>query len=71
MNAANSSSPLGKLIPVLLVFAGLVGLYYLYQYLFGIKTGNKYTLLSDKQNANIDPSKPIVITSDKLPSVFE
>jgi hypothetical protein len=69
--ANNSSTPLGRLIPVLIIFAGLIGLYYLYQYLFGIKTGSKYTLLSDKQNANIDPSKPIVITSDKLPSLFE
>jgi hypothetical protein len=72
MNAANNSStPLGRVIPVLLIFAGLIGLYYLYQYLFGPKTGNKYDLITTNMPANIDPSKPITITSDKLPSIFE
>lgn len=72
MEANNSSSPLGRLVPVLLVLAGLIGLYYLYQYLFGPKTGNAYTLIgSAPMAANIDPAKPITITSDKLPSLFE
>jgi len=67
----NSSSPLGRLIPVLIVFLGLIGLYYLYQYLFGPKTANVYTLLSKTQSANIDPSHPIIITTDKLPALYE
>lgn len=67
----NSSSPMGRLMPVLIVFLGLIGLYYLYQYLFGPKTGNSYPLLTTTQNANVDPSHPIVITSDKLPTLFE
>ena len=72
MNAANnSSSILGRVIPVLLTIASLFGLYYLYQYLFGAKTGNKYDLITNNMSANIDPSKPITITSDKLPSIFE
>lgn len=72
MNTANnSSSPIGKLIPFLIVLIGLVGLYYLYQYLFGPKTSSSYTLLSGKRSANIDPSKPITITSDKLPAIYE
>lgn len=71
MESENSSSPLGKLIPVLIVLAGLIGLYYLYQYLFGAKVGNSYALLSNSQAANIDVSKPIIITSDKLPSLYE
>jgi hypothetical protein len=72
MNAAsNKSSPIGRLVPVLLVLAGLVGLYYLYQYLFGPKSTNAYTLISGTQSANIDPSKPITITSDKLPIIYE
>lgn len=71
MNASNSSSPLGKLIPVLLVFAGLVGLYYLYQYLFGPKASNSFSLISGSQKAHIDPSKPITITEDKLPQLYE
>lgn len=72
MEATNkSSTPMGRLVPVLIVFLGLFGLYYLYQYLFGPKTGNSYPLLTATQNANVDPSHPIVITSDKLPTLFE
>jgi len=56
---------------MLLVLAGLIGLYYLYQYLFGPKSTNAYTLISGTQSANIDPSKPITITSDKLPIIYE
>jgi len=69
--AANKSSPIGRLVPMLLVLAGLIGLYYLYQYLFGPKSTNAYTLISGTQSANIDPSKPITITSDKLPIIYE
>jgi hypothetical protein len=71
MEANNSSSPLGRLVPVLLILAGLIGLYYLYQYLFGPKTGNSYALITSNTPANIDPAKPITITSDKLPALFE
>jgi hypothetical protein len=72
MNAvANNSTPLERVFPVLFVFAGLVALYYLYQYLFGPKGQNAYTLVSKTQSANIDPGSPITITSDKLPSIFE
>lgn len=71
MEAANTSSPLGKIIPVLLIFAGLIALYYLYMYLFGPKSTSTYTLISKTQSASIDPSKPITITSDKLPSIYE
>jgi hypothetical protein len=67
----NSSSPVSKLIPVLIFFAGLIGLYYLYQYLFGPRTGNSYVLLSKTQDANIDPVKPITITSNNLPVLYE
>jgi hypothetical protein len=71
MEAANNSSPVGRVIPVLLIFAGLVGLYYLYQYLFGPKSTNNYVLISKSMIANIDPSKPITITSDNLPVLYE
>lgn len=67
----NNSSPIGRMIPVLIVFAGLIGLYYLYQYLFGLKSTNSYTLISKTQNANIDPSKPITITSNNLATLYE
>jgi hypothetical protein len=71
MEAVNNSSPLGKSIPVLLFFVALIGLYYLYMYLFGPNSVNAYTLIAKTQVANIDPSKPITITSDKLPSIYE
>lgn len=71
MEAANNSSPVARVIPVLLIFAGLVGLYYLYQYLFGPKSSNVYTLVPSNTNATIDPAKPITITSDKLPTIYE
>jgi hypothetical protein len=58
-------------MPVLLIFAGLVGLYYLYQYLFGPQSVSSYAIVSQKQSANIDPAKPITITSDKLPNIYE
>jgi hypothetical protein len=69
--AANNSSPGGRLIPMLLVFAGLIGLYYLYQYLFGARSSNAFTLISSNQSAQIDPSKPITITSNALPNIYE
>jgi hypothetical protein len=71
MNASNNSSPVSRIIPVLFIFAGLIGLYYLYQYLFGARASNTYSLISGKTSATIDPSKPIIITSDKLPTIYE
>lgn len=71
LNHAASGSPIGRLIPILLVFAGLIGLYYLYQYLFGLRTATPYTLIAKKQKADIDPSAPIVIRGDQLPPLFE
>jgi hypothetical protein len=71
MNAANNSSSSGKLVPVVVIILGLVGLYYLYQYLFGPRGTTPYTLLDKTRAANTDPSQPIVITSDKLPSIYE
>jgi hypothetical protein len=71
MEAVNNSSPLARVIPILLIFLGLVGLYYLYQYLFGPKRTNEYKLISSTTDATIDPAKPIIITSDKLPSIYE
>jgi hypothetical protein len=67
----SSSSLVGRIIPVLIFFSGLIALYYLYQYLFGPKVNNVYTLLSATQNANIDASKPITITSSNLPGLYE
>jgi len=68
MEATNNSSPVGRLVPVLLILAGLIGLYYLYFYLFGSKTGNSYILVDKTTDAT---SKQITVTSDKLPPLFE
>ena len=71
MSSMNNSSQTTKLITFVILFAGLIGLYYLYQYLFGPKTGNSYTLLSAKQSAIVDAAKPITITSNQLPALFD
>ena len=71
MSANNSSSPIARLIPIMVFFGGLIGLYYLYQYLFGATTGNSYPLLTATQSAIVDKSKAITISSNQLPSLFE
>lgn len=65
------SSPLKRSVPVLIIIVGLIGLYYLYHYLYGPKKNNVYTLLEKNTVANSNPSKPIIITSDKLPHLYE
>lgn len=70
-NQNSSASPVTRLIPVIIFFVGLLGIYYLYQYLFGPKTANQYVLLSETKEADVEPSKPILITSEKLPMLYE
>lgn len=70
-NQNNSASPVGRLIPVIIFAVGLIGIYYLYQYLFGPKTENRYVLLSETKQADVEPSKAIMISSDKLPSLYD
>jgi hypothetical protein len=67
----NQSSPVLRMIPYLLFFFGLIGLYYLYQYIFGAQTGVSYPLLTANQSAIIDSSAPIILDSSKIPTVFE
>lgn len=71
MESNTNSSPVSRLVSVLLFFLGLVGIYYLYDYLFGPKTMNAYTLNEKLQKADTDPVKPITIASDKLPALYE
>lgn len=66
-----NSSPVTRMIPILIFVVGLVCIYYLYQYLFGPTTSNQYVLLSGKKPAEVEPSKPIVVSADKLPSIYE
>jgi hypothetical protein len=71
-NNASNSSPISRLIPVLIFTAGLIALYFLYQYLFGPKTGQSYPLITKSQPAMIsDPTKAPYFASDKLPLLYE
>jgi len=71
MESNTNSSPVSRMVSVLLFFAGLIGIYYLYDYLFGPKTYNAYTLNDKVTRTDIDPAKPIVIASDKMPPLYE
>lgn len=70
-NIGTNSSPVARAIPILLFFVGLLGIYYLYQYLFGASTGNEFVLLSEEKAADTVPAKPIVVAADKLPLIYE
>jgi hypothetical protein len=71
MESNTNSSPVSRLISVLLFFAGLLGIYYLYDYLFGPKAFNSYVLNDKVMRADIDMTKPIIIASDKMPPLYE
>ena len=72
MSSANNSSPVTKMIPYLIFFVGLIGLYYLYNYLFGVHTGNAFPLLTANQSAMVSSTAPDVsIPSNQLPGLFE
>jgi hypothetical protein len=71
MESNTNSSPVSRLVSVLLFFAGLVGIYYLYDYLFGPKAYNSYVLNDKVIRADINMANPIVITSDKMPPLYE
>lgn len=70
-NVNNSASPVARAIPVILFAVGLIGIYYLYQYLFGPSTANEYILLAEQKEANVEPAKSIAVESEKLPSIYE
>lgn len=70
-NNNNSSAVLTRLIPVILIFLGLLGLYYLYQYLFGPKTNNSYPLITATQSAQTLPGQPLVFSSTQLAPLYE
>ncbi len=59
------------MIPYLIFFMGLIGLYYLYQFLFGVQTGVGFPLLTANQSAVVDAAAPIIISSKDLPGLFE
>jgi len=72
MNAnTREPAPLHYMIPYLLVFVSLLGMYYLYQYLFGPRMGTPSSLISSTRSATVDPSQPITVRADQLPRLFE
>jgi hypothetical protein len=67
---ANSSSETGRMfIQGIIIILGLIGLYYLYQYLFGVATVTDTTILNKKQNADVQ--SPKVINADDAPGIYE
>lgn len=62
------NSPIQRVFPVLLFFAGLIALYYLYQYLFGPNTSNAYVLLDKTQTATTQID---LLPTIALPKIYE
>ena len=70
-NNFNVSASSSLVFPMILLFVGLIGIYYLYHYLFDSKTDTSYPLLKGKQTAKVDPSNPITVTSNQLPRLSD
>jgi len=68
-STSNSGSVVARVIPVLIIFFGLLGLYYLYQYLFGGTSTNSYELISKTQPAQLE--KPITLVSTQIAKLYE
>jgi hypothetical protein len=65
----NSNSSLTRIIPFILIFIGILGLYYLYQYLFGPNTNNSYSLITSTRSAQTD--KPLTFSATQLAPLYE
>lgn len=63
------AEPATLLIQGIVVVLGLVGLFYLYQYLFSGGAASATSLLGPKQAAN--PSLPAIVSSANLPALYE
>ena len=71
INNSSSQSMITRLIPVFIVFAGLIGLYFLYQYLFGPKQNNAYPLITSIQSARTPADKPLIFSTGQLAPLYE
>ena len=60
-----------KFFQALITVLAIVGLYYLYQYLFGTASMSSTVLIGPKTVAQTDPAKPIVIPSTGMPGLYE
>lgn len=63
------ADPATLFIQGVVVILGLVGLYYLYQYLFSGGAISATSLLGAKQSAN--PSQPLVVSASNMPPLYE
>lgn len=63
------AEPATLFIQGVVVILGLVGLYYLYQYLFSGGGVSATSLLGPKQSAN--PSQPLIVSSSAMPALYE
>lgn len=68
MDGTQSGSTIVRIVIVVL---GLVGLYYLYQYLFTGGLTSSTVLVGPKTNAQVDPGKAIVIPASGMPGLYE
>lgn len=58
-------------VQVILVVLGIIGLYYLYRYLFASTQPSYSTLLSNSQSATTSPSSPITIPAANMTPLYE
>lgn len=63
------ADPSTLFIQGMVVVLGLVGLFYLYQYLFSGGAASATSLLGAKQSAN--PSQPLLVSSSNMPALYE
>ena len=60
-----------RFFQIVIVILGLVGLFYLYRYLFGGGAMSSTTLLGPKTNAQVEPTGAITISSSNMPGLYE
>lgn len=60
-----------RFFQIVIVILGLVGLFYLYRYLFGAGAMSSTTLLGPKTNAQVEPTGAITISSSNMPGLYE
>jgi len=70
-SGSNQNSSIARVIPVFIIFFGLLALYYLYQYLFGSASSNSYDLITKTQSAQSDPAKALTFVSTQIAPLHE
>ena len=70
---ANSSAETGRMfIQGIIILLGLIGLYYLYQYLFGVSGVSEFVLINKKTDANVTSGTgQTAIDPSRLPPIYD